>query len=68
MRSAKFVDYTTFRDFHRKRVEINRRWPACGDPQHWAVIAGLRKTAREELYAEMREAVSVGPASYLIYV
>jgi hypothetical protein len=66
-RAGRFVDAANWNYFHRRWREIVRDWPITVD-EHAGAIRDLRENAREHLRAELREAVSTGPAVYLIPV
>ncbi len=67
---ARFVDEATFRDYHKRRRDIERLWPACffADAETSRDIAGMRRNALDALRAEMRAAISTGISGYLIAI
>lgn len=62
------VDETNLRHFRKRWREIDQLWGACGDPEHWDVVRGLREAARDELRQEMLSVYHVGPRIFAIAI
>lgn len=67
-RKLLLVDETNFRLFRKRWRDIEQLWQACGDPEHWDAVRGLREAARDELRKEMLSVYHVGPRIYAIAV
>ena len=68
-RTLRLVDEYNFKHFRRRWREIDQLWdPFRVEPEHWDAIRTLRFAARDELRAELRDAVLLGEPKYLIAV